>query len=106
MIWKWQIAGGVESRGMETVANVSPLFAFLIALLFASIAASGRFSLNATNILLFVAWAAGVFAVTRLQLADRHLKIAAECAVGILVLLISYSVIERRRKKSSDSSKR
>jgi len=91
---------------METAYQINPLFAFLIALVFASIAASGRFSLNATNILLFVAWGAGVFAITRLGLTNRPLKIAAECAVGVLVLLISYSVIQRRRRKSSDSSKR
>ena len=91
---------------METVPHVSPLLALIVALLFASIAVSGRLSLNAANILLFVAWGAGVFAVMQSGLRDRHLRIAAECGVGVLVLLISYWVTERHRSKSSQSSKR
>jgi uncharacterized membrane protein len=90
---------------METVPHISPLLALIIALLFGSIAVSGRLSLNAANILLFVAWGAGVFAVMQSGLRDRHLRIAAECGVGVLVLLISYWVTERCRK-SSQSNKR
>jgi hypothetical protein len=91
---------------METVFHINPLLALVIALLFASIAASGRLSLNATNILLFVAWGAGVFAVVQSGMRDRHLKIAAECGVGVLALLISYWATQRHRRKSSPSNKR
>jgi uncharacterized membrane protein len=90
---------------METVPHVSPLLALIVSLLFVSIAASGRFNLNVSNILLFVAWGAGVFAVMQSGLRDRPLRIAAECGVGILVLLISYWLTERHRRKSSDSDK-
>jgi hypothetical protein len=90
---------------METVFHINPLLALLIALLFALIAASGRFSLNATNILLFVAWGVGVFAIVHSGLRDRTLKAVAESGVGVLALLISYWVIQRHRRKSSPSNK-
>ena len=89
---------------METVPNISPILA-VVALLLASIAASGKVSLNAANILLFVAWGAGVYAVMQSGMKERHLKIAAECGVGIAVLLVSYWVTQRRIKQSSDSKK-
>jgi len=88
---------------METVLNIHPLVALFIALLSASIAISGRFSLNASNIFLFVAWGAGVLAILRSGLSNRPLKIAAECGVGVLVLLISFWVTQRHRRKSSRS---
>jgi hypothetical protein len=91
---------------METVPHVIPLLALIIALLLGSIAASGKFSLNAANILLFVAWGAGVFAVMQSGLRDRRLKIAAECGIGFLVLIISYWVTRRHASKSSHSTKR
>jgi len=90
---------------METVFHINPLLALFIALLVALIAASGRFSLNITNILLFVAWGAGVFAIVHSGLRNRTLKIAAECGVGILALLLSYWATQRHRKKSSHSNK-
>jgi hypothetical protein len=89
---------------MDTVPHLVPLLALFIALFFGSIATSGRFSLNAANILLFVAWGTGVFAITQSGMRNRHLKIAAECGVGVLVLLISYWVT--RRHQSSRSTKR
>ena len=91
---------------METVSHINPLLALFVALLFGSIAASGRFTLNATNILLFVAWGAGVFAVVQSGLRDRTLKIAAECGVGVVALLISFWATKRHRRKSSQSNKR
>ena len=96
----------VQSPNMETVPHVIPLLALIIALLLGSIAASGKFSLNAANILLFVAWGTGVFAVMQSGLRDRHLRIAAECGVGVLVLIISYWVTRRHASKSSHSAKR
>ncbi len=91
---------------METAFHVSPLLALIVALLFASLAVSGRFSLNAANVLLFVAWGAAVFSITQAGLRDRRLKIAAECGVGVLVLLISFWVTQRHRRKSSHSGKK
>ena len=82
---------------METLSHINPLLALFIALLFGSIAASGKFSLNATNILLFVAWGAGVFAIVQSGFKDRTLKIAAECGVGVVALLISFWVTKRYR---------
>jgi hypothetical protein len=96
----------VQLPNMDTVPHISPLLALIIALLFGSIAASGKFSLNAANMLLFVAWGAGVFAVMQSGLKDRHLRIAAECGVGILAVLISYWVTQRHRSKSSHLTKR
>ena len=91
---------------MEPVLNINSLLPLTVALLVGSIAASGGFSLNATNILLFVAWAAGVFAITQSGLRDRHVKIAAEVGVGVVVLLISLWVTQRHRRKASGSNKR
>jgi uncharacterized membrane protein len=91
---------------MDTLPHINPLLALVIALLFASLAASGRFSLNAANLLLFVAWGAGVFAIMQSGLRDRTLRIAAECGVGVLVLFISYWLTQRHRSKSSHSGKR
>jgi hypothetical protein len=91
---------------MDMVPHINPLLALIVALLFVSIAVSGRVSLNASNILLFVAWGAGVFAITQSGLQNRPLKITAECGVGILVLLISYWVTQRHARKSSASDKR
>ena len=89
---------------MEMVPHISPILA-VVALLLASIAASGKFSLNAGNILLFIAWGGGVYAVMQSGMKERHLKIAAECGVGIVVLMVSYWVTQRRIKQSSDSKK-
>ncbi len=89
---------------MEMVPHISPILA-VVALLLALIAASGKVSLNAGNILLFVAWGAGVYAVMQSGMKERHLKIAAECGVGIVVLMVSYWVTQRRIKQSSDSKK-
>lgn len=86
---------------MEMVYHVNPLLALVVAVMFASIAASGRFSPNGANILLFVAWGAGVFAIVQFGFRSRNVKIAAECGVGILALLISYWVTQRQRKKQS-----
>jgi hypothetical protein len=92
---------------MEMASHLSLLLlAFFVAVFFGAVAASGRFSLNATNILLFVAWAAGVFAITQAGLRDRHLKIAAELGVGVVALLISFWVTQRHRKKAAGSGKR
>ena len=99
-------ACAVQFPNMDAVPHISPLLALVVALLFASIAASGRFSLNAANLLLFVAWGAGVFAVMQSGLRDRPLRIAAECGVGVLVLLISYWLTQRHRSKLSGSDKR
>ena len=91
---------------MEPVLNINPILPLIVALLVGSIAASGRFSLNAANILLFVAWAAGVFAITQSGVRDRHVKIAAEIGVGVVVLLTSLWVTQRHRRKASGSDKR
>ena len=86
---------------MEMVA-----LAIIVALVVGAVAASGRFSLNATNILLFIAWAAGVFAITQAGLRDQNTKIAAEIGVGVVALLISFWVTQRHRKKASGPNKR
>jgi hypothetical protein len=90
---------------METVPHISSLLG-LVALLLAALAASGKLSLNAANILLFVAWGAGIFAVMQSGLRDRPLKIAAECGVGVMILLISFWVTRRHASQSSHSKKR
>jgi hypothetical protein len=91
---------------MATAFHVNPLLALVVALLLGLIAASGRLSLNGANILLFLAWGAGILAVVQSGLKDRTLKIAAECGVGVLALLISFWVTQRHRRNSSHSDKR
>lgn len=75
----------------------------LIALVVGGIAASGKYSLNATNVLLFIAWASGVFAITQLGLSDRHLKIFAELGVGAVAVFISFLVTQRHRRSRKSS---
>jgi hypothetical protein len=65
--------------------------AVVVALLVGAIAASGRFSLNTTNILLFIAWAGRVLAITQAGLRDRHTRIAAELWVGVVDQLLGNS---------------